>query len=156
MEVVDVYGQPRCRRPVPARTGAAARSIKLWKTLNLAIEPLVEPLGHLEQPPIGDQSHDILRSPHHRGTVSAVCEMRFHSFTQFGRDIRIDIVGDFPPHFVATDFNCTHRALLDSPRSNFPIRLTPDPATVESRRQTVSQQQPRSMKSSFNGSFRNT
>src|SRR5271170_5130717 len=156
MEVVDVYGQPRCRRSVPSRTGSAARSIKLCKTLNLAIEPLVEPLGHLEQPSIGDQSHDILRSAQDRGTVSAVCQMRFQSFAQFGRDIPIDIIRDFPPYFAATDFNCTHRALLWSPRSNFPIRLTPDPATVESRRQAVSQQQPRSMKSSFHSSFRNT
>src|SRR5271163_4957523 len=156
MEIVDVYGQPRCRRLVPAGTGSAARSIESCKTLNLAIEPLVEPLGHLEQPSIGDQSHDILRSAQHRGTVSAVYEMRLHSFTQFGRDIPVDIIRDFPPDLDTTNFNCSHLALLGSPRSNFPIRLTPDPATVESRGQAVSQQQPRSMKSSFHGSFRNT
>src|ERR1700723_2400775 len=142
MEVVDVYGQPRCRRPVSARTGSVAQQIELRKTLNLVIEPLVEPLWHPEQPSVGDQCHDIPRSAQDRGTVSAVCKMRFHSFTQLGRDIPINVVRDFPPYFDATDFNCTHRALLDSPWSNFPIRLTPHPATVESRRQAVSQQQP--------------
>jgi hypothetical protein len=86
--------------------------MSLRNALNLVIEPLVETLRHLKQPPIADQTYDILHSAQDRGTMGARSEVRFHSFTQLGRDVRIDIVGDFSPDFNATNFKCTHRALF--------------------------------------------
>jgi len=87
--------------------GSATRSIKLWNPLNVAIEALVEAFGHLEQPSIGEPDHD-------RGTVSAVREMRFHTFAarspnRYSRYL--------PPRFEAADFNCTHPALLHHGRT---------------------------------------
>jgi hypothetical protein len=88
--------------------------------------------------------------------MCAEFEMRFHSFAHHGRDILVKIVRNFPPDFDAADFNSGHRAPLYSPWSDSPIRLSLNPATVESRGKAVSQEQAGSMMPSFHGCFRNT
>ena len=88
--------------------------------------------------------------------MSADFEMRFHSFAHRGRDILVKVVRNFPPDFDAADFNSGHCAPLCSPWSDSPIRLSLNPATVESRGKAVSQEQARSMVPSLHSCFRNT
>jgi hypothetical protein len=47
--------------------------------------------------------------------VGANFEMRFHPIAHLRGDFLVKVIGDFPPHFDAADFNGGHRALLDSP-----------------------------------------
>src|SRR5258708_14148233 len=92
----------------------------------------------------------------YRGAVCASLEMSFHSLAHLGGNLIVEVIGDLPPYFDATDFNGCHFAFFFSPRSGFPIRLSLNPGTVDSRGETVSQQQPRSMNPSLHVGFRDS
>src|SRR5271154_4719239 len=112
-------------------------STRLPVRINLAVQALIKPIRRLKQPAIGDQAHDIPHPVEYCGTVRAYFEMRLHSLAQFRRDIRIKIIGYFPPHFDTTNLNCPHCALLFSPWSHFLITPSRAAATVDSRGQRI-------------------
>src|SRR5262249_4834064 len=82
--------------------------IRSGQFLNLPIQALAEPLRHLKHPFVADELHNVPCAVEHRRAVSTDFEMRFHSLAQFRRDVVIEIVGDLPPHFDATDLNYGH------------------------------------------------
>jgi hypothetical protein len=65
----------------------------------------------MKQFPVTNQTHNVSSPIQHRFAVRAFFEVSFHAFAHLGRDFLIKVVGDFPPHFYATDFNYRH---LDS------------------------------------------
>jgi hypothetical protein len=96
----------------PFRPESAANSLSGGTTSRKFPEPFVkpftEPLGHLKQPSVTDQSYNISGAVEYRSAVRTSFEMRFHSFAHLGRDLFVEVIGDFPPYFDATDFNGRH------------------------------------------------
>src|ERR1700720_709504 len=122
------------------KTNLLARHIR-GQFSNLVVQALIKPLRHLKQRSVANQTHDVSRPIQYRGAVCASPEVLLHSLAEIDRDILVKIIGDLAPHFNAANFNCRHYVLLSSPRSNLPIGLPFNPTTVDSRGQTVPQQQ---------------
>ncbi len=112
--------------------------MKLRSTLNLFVKTLVEPVGHLKQLSVADETYHVSSPVQHCFAVLAFFEVSFHALAHFARNLVIKEIGDFPPYFEAADFNCRHCILLVlSPWPNLLIRLSSNTASIDSGRERV-------------------